>query len=427
MSMRTPRLLAGSSGRERAPAEKRAATSDRWFEPLHVQDPAAARERIAAQVAAGADIVVAPTWRTHRRALMAVGESRRALEWTRAAVDVARDGVDAGLERRTDAGLERRTADPTGDEADTSPPPIAREAPLVAGVVPLLDDEPEPGSGHLLPQEAAAARDFDELAGHLADAEVDLVLVETRIADRGSRVAVEAATGTGLTVWVAAVGTTDEDKLTTWAETSVAAGAVGLLFGDGSGAVAARLAEGVTVETWGGLVGEVGDRSEHGLRGAAERWLAEDAGVIGLLRGARPGLVAAMRSSIDARIRADLTMVRARTERWDAAVSEAAAMAPGGQALWLSPAPPDARALPGGFTWTSAPPSEVGRLPDARFRLVAVVPGSDLDVSAVAGALESGGIVVVAHVRAAAGVEGLRPLVIDDRADPPLAIFRREA
>ncbi len=57
---------------------------------------AAARERIAAQVAAGADVVVAPTWLTHRRALLPLGETRRAAAWTADAVRVAREAVEIG-------------------------------------------------------------------------------------------------------------------------------------------------------------------------------------------------------------------------------------------------------------------------------------------------------------------------------------------
>ena len=121
----------------------------------------------------------------------------------------------------------------------------------MGGVVPILDDEPEPGTGRLLAREPAAARDYDEAAGHLADGDVDLILVETRVGDRGSRVAVEAAARSGIATWVAAVGgdpegpdgPVTESALATWVETSIDAGAVGLLFPDGSAALAARVAE----------------------------------------------------------------------------------------------------------------------------------------------------------------------------------------
>jgi hypothetical protein len=49
-------------------------------------------------------------------------------------------------------------------------------------------------------------------------------------------------------------------------------------------------------------------------------------------------------------------------------------------------------------------------------------------LSELAAALEPGGILVRAIEDGAdAGVERLRPVIIDDRSDPPLAILRREA
>jgi hypothetical protein len=411
------RLLVGSSGGERAPAEKRGATTDRWFEPLHVQEPAAARERVAAQVAAGADIVVAPTWRSHRRALMAVGESRRSLEWTIAAVDVAREGVDAGLEQRAAAQV-------VTDESEPAPAPLDRDPPLVAGVVPILDEEPEPGSGRLLPREPAAARDYDEAAGHLADAAVDLILVETRADDRGAQVAVEAAARTGIPTWVAAIGAAAEGELATCAETAIDGGAAGLLFADGSADVAPRLAEGVAVGAWGGVVGEAGERSPDGLEAATGRWLEVGASVVGLLRGARPDRVAVIRATLDERIRAEMDAVRVRTARWDSVVADAAVMAPGGAGLWVSPALADVRSLPSGFAWSAAVPADIRRLPAAHFRLIVAAPEAEVTLPELAAALEPGGILVrTLEVGASAG--DLRPVLIDDRAAPPLAILRR--
>ena len=60
-------LLAGSVGPERIPARPDADDAD-WYLPPHVRDEDAARERIAAQIVVGADVVVAPTSLTHRRA-----------------------------------------------------------------------------------------------------------------------------------------------------------------------------------------------------------------------------------------------------------------------------------------------------------------------------------------------------------------------
>ena len=168
------RLLAGSVGPERVQA-RMDPDEPRWFEPLHVRDEAAARTRIAEQVAVGADAVVAPTWLTHRRALLPLGETRRARDWTAAAVRVARDGVEVGLERRDAASLAAQDA--VDADGGSAPSPIALRAPLVGAALPALDDEPEPGSGRLLPRDAAADRDYRDQAGLLADMEPDFILV----------------------------------------------------------------------------------------------------------------------------------------------------------------------------------------------------------------------------------------------------------
>jgi hypothetical protein len=96
------RLLAGSYGPERLPARPNSDHAD-WYLPLHLRDPATARDRITAQIAAGADVVVAPTWQTHRRALLPLGETRRAATWTAAAMVTAREAIEIGLERRAEA------------------------------------------------------------------------------------------------------------------------------------------------------------------------------------------------------------------------------------------------------------------------------------------------------------------------------------
>jgi S-methylmethionine-dependent homocysteine/selenocysteine methylase len=452
-------LIAGSSGGERAPVERSSATADRWFEPLHVQDPVAARERIAGQVAAGADIVLAPTWRTHRRALMDVGESRRAWEWTDAAVRIAREGVDAGLERRdevvedasVDPGPGAESADPEPDDAsadpgpddasvdperdDGAPPiPLVREPPRVAGVLPLLDDEPEPGTGRLLPREPAAARDYEVAAGHLADADVDLILVETRLGDRGARIAVEAAARTGLPTWVAATGPIPEGAgvegvLAAWAEAAIDAGATGLLLADGSPELAARLAEGVEASTWGGLLGEVGDRSPERLATDASTWLEVGAVAVALLRGARPDRVGAIRATIDRMIRRELAQTRAGRKRWDAIVARGAAMAPGGTALWVDSAGADTSALPTGFTWTVASAEAVLQLPKERFGLTIARAIGRSELLALGAALQHGGILVAELMgdiaTATDAGEDTQLVSLDVDGAPLLAIFRR--
>ena len=194
-----PRLLAGAPWRDRL-RPPRPTDAPRWFEPIHVREPARVRQALAAQVEAGADVITAPAWLTHRRALMEIGESRRAAEWSRAAVQLAREAIEEGLSRRG----ERATAN----------------AILVAGPLPDLDARPESGSGRLAERGAAADRDRDAQAGILADAGVDLILVEAHSSVEAGTRATAAAAATGLATW-ATVPAAAADDIAAWAERSL--------------------------------------------------------------------------------------------------------------------------------------------------------------------------------------------------------------
>ena len=143
-------LLAGSVGPERVPSRRDPEQTD-WYLPLHVRDAQAARERLAGQVTVGADAVVAPTWLTHRRALLPLGETRRAGAWTAAAVRTAREAVEIGLERRQEA-----LAGVPEDDVRRG-----RPATLVAASLPALDDAPESEGGRL---DAPRGRDRTRLS-----------------------------------------------------------------------------------------------------------------------------------------------------------------------------------------------------------------------------------------------------------------------
>nr|MBA3627696.1 homocysteine S-methyltransferase family protein [Chloroflexota bacterium] len=84
---------------------------------------------MTAQVAAGADVLLAHTFLTHRRALARVGEARRARQLTLSAVVLAREAAEQGRDRRD-------------HETSSATVPV-----LVAGSLPLLGDDP--GSGRL--------------------------------------------------------------------------------------------------------------------------------------------------------------------------------------------------------------------------------------------------------------------------------------
>jgi S-methylmethionine-dependent homocysteine/selenocysteine methylase len=307
-------VVAGAAADERLPA--RPDPNDvRWFEPPHVRDPAAARERVAAQVAAGATAVVAPAWRTHRRALLPVGETRRARDWTAAAVRVAREGVEAGLERLASPGA---TGAPDGgppwpggqtsrDRADAD-----ARVPLVLGPLPPLGEEPDTGSGRLAPPELAAPRDYRDQAGLLADAVVDAILVEGQHSLREARMAVEAATDTGLPTWavarIAPLTTRptlpDGSDLEAWLEVARLAG-VGVL-----GVRTALSADSAVGSQVAGLLAQAAD-IEHGAWGVlhprGSTWPTGPTATPGVAAGADPAAPPGATRDPDARAGEDVS------------------------------------------------------------------------------------------------------------------------
>lgn len=446
-------LLAGSAGPERVPA--RPGTSDpRWFEPLHVRDAGGARARIAEQVAAGADIVAAPAWLTHRRALMRVGESRRARAWSMLAVEVAREGVEAGLERRVerplvdddvdgrpdadpadgqddrrDGDVDGREGEPANDAGDDGrEAPIPRPDPLVAGVLPRLDAEPETDAGRLAPAEVATERDYRDQAGLLTDADVDLLLLEG-VAAASARSVIGAVASLGLPVWVAAPPeATPRDpgaeSLRRWAEIAFDAGAarvlgpIGPSADDGTVAWAAG-ALAATGRDWGAQLGR-----GTGLLTTATAWLEHDAGVLAILDGATPAALATARAALRAHERGAWAVVSRARRRWRTLVSEAAAMAPGGEALWIGTDPGDGWRPPG-FAWLEVPPEELGRLPLERYRLIVDTTGraDPVDASAL---LERGGVLVASGDGPIVDIDEARLLRVEDSATPMLTVRRRE-
>jgi S-methylmethionine-dependent homocysteine/selenocysteine methylase len=430
-------LLAGSLGPERLPARPDP-EEPRWHEPLHVRHPAAERERIAEQVVSGATVVVAPTWRTHRRALMAVGESRRAAAWTARAVQLAREGVEVGLERRAQE-IQASQAGPGSDAPRRAawPPTV-----LVAGVLPPLEDAPEPGTGRLPSAAAASDRDQRALAGHLADAAADLVLVMPRTSLAASRVATLAAAESGLTTWVSAAIAPAEARtearlpdgapLEAWLELVRDCGAAAALVGrvppgalPPSDATSARLRD--SGLRWGTLGSPEPPRAwgapemERWARG----WIVSGAQLVGIEDGATSERVAAMRAALDAAEAEERAAEDAVARRWRAFLEDAARGAAGGPALWLDATRPDD--LPPGFDWTVARPTEVDRLPRARYRLVVNPAGAGVPPARIAPALDEGGLLVTAI-----GAGGLQPapelriVTLDDDAVPALFLLRRD-
>jgi S-methylmethionine-dependent homocysteine/selenocysteine methylase len=131
-----------------------------------VDDPALVARIHREYVAAGAELLVANTFRTQARALAHGGLAARAAELTALAVSLAREA------------------------ADEAPAPC-----WVAGSAPTLEDCYRPD---LVPDDDALAREHGAHAENLAEAGADLVLVETVNTVREARAALDAARRAGL-------------------------------------------------------------------------------------------------------------------------------------------------------------------------------------------------------------------------------------
>jgi hypothetical protein len=362
---------------------------------------------MAGQVAGGADVVVAPTWLTHRRALLPLGETRRAAAWTAAAVRLAREAVEMGLERRAEAAAPPEAALPP---AEPDLVDRARLRPMVAAALPALDDEPESATRRLLPREAATERDYRDQAGLLTDADPDLILVEGQRTLASARAAAVQAVDTGLPAWLALTPSAlAEAELEGWLDWARGAGVERLLLPP---PLSARLAAAAGELPWGGIVSDPTTVSD---------WLAAGADVIGLLDGATLTAVESRRRAIDDHERGMIEAAQAAERRWLAHVERAAAMAPGGAAAWIGERP-DAP-LPDGFEWLVLPDDEeLGRLPDGRYRLVVMVEARHVESRI----LEHGGILAMPWDVAVGPDRALQLLEVDDTVEPPLLIARRE-
>jgi hypothetical protein len=377
---------------------------------------------------AGADVIVAPTWLTHRRALLAVGESRQVRAWTAAAVGVGRDAVEEGLE-----GRERARADAVDDGAEGRPTgrAVPRPRPRLAAVLPALDDGPELDTGRLLPREAASERDYADQAGALADGSPDLLLVEGQRSAQTLRVAVAAAVGSGLPVWLALsafdAGAVEPEALLELVRELAEGGSVERVLWP-----AWARDPGTQVAAGGGLVQgmvQATDRDEATLRDQAAAWLERDVRTIGLLDAAVPDRLAPIRAALDEVERDELVRWARSEDRWWSHVRRAAAMAPGGPALWLGPprlASVRDERLPEGFDWLAPERAEVSALPEGRFRLVVDGLGWSGSGSRLEGLLDRGGMAALRGAVSLRDAPGLRLIAVDDDGGPPLAIVRRE-
>lgn len=395
-----PRILAGAPALDRR-AFPRPGSVPRWFEPFHVRQPQVARGEVAAQVAAGADVVVAPAWLTHRRALEAVGESRRAQAWTVAAVRLAREAIEVGLERR-----EGPLGGPSpGDLLGPADAPT-----LVAGPLPDVSARSEQATGRRLPAAASEERDTHDQAGILADAAVDLLLLEPRVSHEACLRSTRTAAETGLPVWVVipASDAPDAPPIAERVEAIVASGASGVLVDVGPSGAPGLAAEtlGRLVEDASAALGAVSDGPPLAAAADLDAWLRAGVSALGIASGADPEAIAPLVSARERLLGEARQRLDADRDSLAAWVGDAAARAPGGRALWLgaTEAP-----LPSGFDWTVLDPDDatLGALPAEAFRLVVAL--TDADPRALGRLVERGGIVALRTGRTD-GIEALELL-----------------
>lgn len=161
-----PLILDGATGTELA-ARGFPLAGPGWSAAAIVEAPELLVEIHRDYVRAGARIITANTFRTQRRNLAAAGWGERAAELTSRAVDLARQAA-------------------------------AKETLIAGSMSPLADCY----SPQLTPGQQELCEEHAEHAQHLAQAGVDLLLVETQITALEAELAVQAAVTTGLPVWL---------------------------------------------------------------------------------------------------------------------------------------------------------------------------------------------------------------------------------
>jgi S-methylmethionine-dependent homocysteine/selenocysteine methylase len=151
-----------------------------WSARALLEAPDLVRQIHREEVEAGAEVVTANTFRTHRRTLARAGLGERSRELSALAVALARDAAASA----------------------------GREV-LVAGSLSPLEDCYRPD---LVPEDAALEEEHREQAESLATAGVDLIVLETHNTVRELVAAARAAKATGLPV-VASMVTDGEGRL----------------------------------------------------------------------------------------------------------------------------------------------------------------------------------------------------------------------
>lgn len=142
-----------------------------WSARALIEQPASVRDIHRQYIEAGAQVITTCTFRTHGRSLAPAGLAEQAGVLTRRAVTLVLDAAET-------AGA----------------PPVR-----IAGGISPLEDCYEPGRS---PGYDEALREHRVMASDLADADVDLLLIETMPAWAEARAALDAAFDTGRPTWL---------------------------------------------------------------------------------------------------------------------------------------------------------------------------------------------------------------------------------
>ena len=293
LTQKRPLLLDGATGTE---LDRRGVSTalPLWSARALLEAPDVLQQIHVDYARAGAEVLTANTFRTHRRSLAAAGLGERAAELTAQAVAVARAAIE---EARPDHTV------------------------YVAGSLAPLEDCYSP---QLVPPPAECEAEHTEMAQHLAAAGVDLILVETMNTIREAVAATRAARATGLPVLTSFVCQSDHtlfsgERVTDAVQAVAPLGVAGLLINCTPSTTihqpfaelqAAARAQPATVLVT-GLYANIGHTNDiTGWTNTAEvspleyarlatRWLKLGARVIGGCCGTTPAHIAALHVMLD--------------------------------------------------------------------------------------------------------------------------------
>jgi hypothetical protein len=284
----------------------------------------------------------------------------------------------------------------------------------VAGSIGPLDDIDRP---ELAPDEATARVEHNEHVGHLAEAGVDLLLVEAMTTIAESRAATSAAVGSGLETWTAVTidpsggSLLSGEPLDAWVEAIAPLHPAAILVSGAPDVLAPALARIATlapeIGAWPGAYATLPALASGGSDTAPDptayaetfkNFLAAGARIVGGGRGTTPAQTRALRAVVDEHLAAEHLTAAQGDAGWRELVARAGAMAGGGRALVVSDANEARRDLDEllvRYEVDRAIAAEAERLPRAAFRLAVVDFGGDTAVRSdllarVSAALEPG-------------------------------------